>query len=381
MEYRFYCENCGQKLKASEDQVGRHAKCPRCRLRFTIPPPPAAPTPQVSETKTPTEGQEQVFSDAQVSQALDEMGELTVVLTEPLRDRLMAQIRRTPWWAISAAAHVLLFIILAKWTFSVASLDDGGTMVNIQLKKTNAEGKVEYLKKEDVTPELQQVLPTVPVAVRPNTDSIEVATTLPRRDAKLIGIVGGGTAPSADFQKKAVTSSRVGAAEISFFGHKTGGTVKTVVFIVDKSGSMIGERLTEAKRELKDTIAKMALSVRFNVLFFENGKFDKLADALVPATVKGKIDAYAFIDGVEGGGLTDPLDAFRLAFRLSPETIYMLTDGEFDEKVCDAVKKMNQERSPSNRIKILTIAFKERRGDYVLNRLARESGGKFRFVP
>ncbi|MBM4050211.1 MAG: VWA domain-containing protein [Planctomycetes bacterium] len=381
MVYRFYCENCGQKLKASEDQVGRHAKCPRCRLRFTIPPPPAAPTPQVSETKTPTEGQEQVFSDAQVSQALDEMGELTVVLAEPLKDRLMAQIRRTPWWAISAAAHVLLFLILAKWTFSVSSVDEGGAMVNIQLKKTTSEGKVEYLKKEDVTPELLQVLPTVPVTVRPTTDSIEVATALPRRDAKLIGIVGGGTAPSADFQKKAVTSSRVGAAEISFFGHKTGGTVKTVVFIVDKSGSMIGERLTEATRELKDTIAKMALSVRFNVIFFEERRFDKLADALVPATVKNKIDAYAFIDEIEAVGLSEPLEAFRFAFRLGPETIYMLTDGEFDERVCDAVKKMNQELSPSNRIKIMTIAFKDRRGDYQLKRLARESGGQFKFVP
>ncbi|MBM4047871.1 MAG: hypothetical protein FJ279_22450 [Planctomycetes bacterium] len=68
---------------------------------------------------------------------------------------------------------------------------------------------------------------------------------------------------------------------------------------------------------------------------------------------------------------------------MSPETIYVLTDGEFNdgEKICDAVKKMNQERSPSNRIKVLTIAFKERTGDYVLKRLARESGGQFKFVP
>ena len=41
MKFSFACDNCGVKLKATRDLVGRTKNCPQCGQPFTVPSPPA----------------------------------------------------------------------------------------------------------------------------------------------------------------------------------------------------------------------------------------------------------------------------------------------------------------------------------------------------
>lgn len=45
MEIRFACAQCGKKLSASPDHVGKRARCPRCQEMFVVPPADGASPP------------------------------------------------------------------------------------------------------------------------------------------------------------------------------------------------------------------------------------------------------------------------------------------------------------------------------------------------
>ena len=103
------------------------------------------------------------------------------------------------------------------------------------------------------------------------------------------------------------------------------------IFIVDVSGSMHGFPLDVSKALVKNLLAGLRQSDRFNVLLFA-GSSSLLSDTLLPATPENIARAVKVIENQSGGGGTELLPALKKALALKEDnkfsrTITIITDG------------------------------------------------------
>lgn len=134
-------------------------------------------------------------------------------------------------------------------------------------------------------------------------------------------------------------------------------TANSVVFVVDYSGSII-VAVDDLKRELKRSIGAMRPSQNFNVVLFysedDQFKTDSFAPGLQPADNATRQRFFEWLDRKSPIGRTDPLPAIRRALKMEPEAIFFLSDGDFEDKVVEAVLELNQSKS-----KICCLVFDE----------------------
>ena len=153
-----------------------------------------------------------------------------------------------------------------------------------------------------------------------------------------------------------------------------------VVYVVDRSGSMT-DSIDFVKAELRRSIMELGDDVEFHVIFYSSGPpVEMPTRRLVAATDRNKQLAFEFVDGIIPQGETDPSKALERAFAVRPETIYLLTDGEFDRGIIGLVKRLNAGR----RARVLTIGFlytyPGTTAETVLKQIAQDSGGEYKFV-
>ena len=165
-----------------------------------------------------------------------------------------------------------------------------------------------------------------------------------------------------------------------FFGLDLGKQARNVVFVVDRSGSMT-DSIDYVKLELKRAIGEMPEEEeeenQFHVIFYSSGPpVEMPSRRLVPPTQRNKQLAFEFIDSVVPQGETDPSKAIERAFAAKPDTICLLTDGEFDRSIADLVKRLNADR----KVRVHTLGFLYRLGEAVLKQIASENGGTYTFV-
>lgn len=164
-----------------------------------------------------------------------------------------------------------------------------------------------------------------------------------------------------------------------------GGNVKSVVYVSDASGSMLGTMQLLLTNELKNAIDRLRVSQAFNVIFFrdnEPGLIQK--HELLVASPANKQKAYEFLEKFQIGGQTNPIPALEAAFLMKPkpELIFLLTDGRLDEpeKVVATINRLNADR----KVRINTILFVDRVVDEdeskTLEEIANTNGGKFKLV-
>ena len=99
-----------------------------------------------------------------------------------------------------------------------------------------------------------------------------------------------------------------------------------MVFVLDISGSMGGQRIAAAKRELLLAIAGLRESCQFGIVVF-NDRASAWQRQLVPADDRNKQAAKTFVDSLGVGGSTASYSALDLAFTFDTEAIYFLSDG------------------------------------------------------
>ena len=154
---------------------------------------------------------------------------------------------------------------------------------------------------------------------------------------------------------------------------------RNIVYVVDRSGSML-TTFAGVVRELRESISGLRRSQRFHVIFFNSGQpLEKPPRRMVSAVRAHKRAAFKFFGTITPSGDTDPRPALRRAFAVEPDLIYFLTDGEFNERArstLDLLDKMNRRRN----VRIFTIAYVNQQGAAVLERIAREHNGEYRFV-
>ncbi len=101
---------------------------------------------------------------------------------------------------------------------------------------------------------------------------------------------------------------------------------RRLVFVIDTSGSMAGERLAAAKKELVEAIDKLPAEAQFNILVFDS-KLAIWSQKLVIATPDNRKRAASFVNGLIANGSTCTYDALAAALNMKVESIYVLTDG------------------------------------------------------
>ncbi len=107
------------------------------------------------------------------------------------------------------------------------------------------------------------------------------------------------------------------------------------IFVIDVSGSMRGFPLTVSKGLMKNLLGQLRPEDRFNVVLFA-GAAAVLSDRSLPATQENLDQAWAFIDGQQGGGGTELLIGLNRAFGLPlagegyARIVAVITDGFVD---------------------------------------------------
>ncbi|HKV38796.1 MAG TPA: VIT domain-containing protein [Blastocatellia bacterium] len=107
---------------------------------------------------------------------------------------------------------------------------------------------------------------------------------------------------------------------------------KDIVFVLDTSGSMSGEKIDNAKAALKFGVESLGERDRFNVISF-SGEEHLMSDGLIEATKEGKAKGLAFISDLRAEGGTNINDVLVAAFKQfkpsdRPKMLVFLTDGQ-----------------------------------------------------
>ncbi|RME77286.1 MAG: VWA domain-containing protein, partial [Planctomycetota bacterium] len=163
---------------------------------------------------------------------------------------------------------------------------------------------------------------------------------------------------------------------------------KDVVFVVDTSGSMMGDRMSQAKKALKYCVQALSEKDRFSIIDFST-EARSFSENLVKADQNGKKDALSYIDQMVARGGTNIHEALLKALAMEKEKqkgrpfmICFMTDGEptvgeviEPEGILKAVKKAN-----THKVRIFVLGIGDELNVKLLDKLAEENGGAQTYI-
>ncbi|NQU74969.1 MAG: VWA domain-containing protein [Planctomycetes bacterium] len=109
---------------------------------------------------------------------------------------------------------------------------------------------------------------------------------------------------------------------------------KDIVFVLDRSGSMSGQKIAQAKQSLAWIVKNLNAEDRFNVVSFSDSAERFFNIDLVPADAEHVENAADLVEGIEAGGGTNVKDALTTALSLLPTDsdrpgyVVFITDGQ-----------------------------------------------------
>lgn len=170
-----------------------------------------------------------------------------------------------------------------------------------------------------------------------------------------------------------------------FFGVQASG--RKFVFVCDCSRSMAGLKWLELNRELSRCLGELGPSKSFYVVFFD-GEMHPMFEpfnrepALLEATAENIDKACFWIANVALGANTSPCESVKFAAGLESDAIYLLTDGEFSDYTAPYLRDFNKKRVTQGKRKVAvhTIGLLSQKHQRVLERIAKDSGGTYKFV-
>ncbi len=326
---------------------------------------------------------------------------------------LDVQARSIPAWLISICVHLALFVFLALVIQSprARGLSQQTGEVGIALAHVG-ENSTEYFDQAGTEPEATEQQEQ-PAATDTTHDALPAATLLTQFESNDVALPGSATSvPTADLVPEldyapvarggqpSATDIRAARAEdaqmrqrqgtpgpktdISLFGGATA-SGNSFVFVLDRSDSMGRSGLgviALAKREFQRALGKLEPVHQFQIvaynhqLVFFGGRRD-----LVAATEPNKRLIGTFMSGLAAFGATNHFSAIMAGLNRNPDVLFFLTDGGAPPlSYPQMVQVLKRARGQTT---IHCIQFgRGRLGDDedFMQRLARETGGSFRYV-
>lgn len=174
--------------------------------------------------------------------------------------------------------------------------------------------------------------------------------------------------------------------ETSVFGATGQGSL--FVYVFDRSDSMNsyrGRPLAASRAELIKSLESLQPTHQFQILFY-NSRITAFNPSrarsaqLMFATEQNKELAARFVDQVPASDGTQHMDALRLALRLAPDVIFLLTDAGEPQLTASELERLRQLNTGTLINAIEFGVGPDPGGDNFLKRLARQSGGQHVYV-
>ena len=160
---------------------------------------------------------------------------------------------------------------------------------------------------------------------------------------------------------------------------------KTVVFVVDRSGSMSGEKLSQAKNALKFVLNNLREGDLFNVIAYDS-RIESFKPELQHFNDETRRAAIGFVEGLFAGGSTNIDGALRTALgqlrdASQPNYVLFLTDGlPTDGETNEAKIAANAKTANGVRARVMAFGVGYDVNSRLLDRLARDNFGQSEFV-
>lgn len=276
-------------------------------------------------------------------------------------------------WIASVLVHIVLLAILFNKLFPFAHREPNA----VPDARVELVGNVDAstFTPRDDSPTLDSPILQDPLETKFTPKQFQPLSELSNFKKPELSIVGVGTGGGADLSRFGISAGEHVAPQ--FFGlGKSAKAAERVVYVVDRSGSML-DTFAHVRKELKRSIGTLKRGQKFHVIFFNAGEpVENPPKKLVNAITAQKKAFFDFLETIFPKGSTRPEQAMRKAIQLNPDLIYFLTDGEFDPALVDKLRQWNAQR----KVQIYTIAYFDESGATLLERIAREHDGEFKFV-
>jgi hypothetical protein len=277
---------------------------------------------------------------------------------------------------LSMVVHICLMVYLATHYRAVP----GGRapqQVNYEFAILQEEEltELESTELDDLIPEVASEMEDLPA----NDPAAELDPVVPAAELEVTRTGAMPTLGGSGDGDGAGGSLTGGGAGASFFGVSSRGM--RFAYIVDRSGSMQqNQKLRIAMQELARSISSLPDYASFHVLMFSDGFIEPPMQRGWMRARKSNVNRFIrWLNSVSPTGGTQPLSAFQHVFSLDvrPDVVFFLTDGQIPQDTADLVADLNRH---GGRVIINTIAFGDPTSQEQLKRMARASGGVYRFV-
>jgi len=322
---------------------------------------------------------------------------VAVSVAQSVDDREKPKRGRPAGWLVSTLAHIL--VLLGLGLFTLASPKPKDQLAFSASVSESSETSVETLTIEAIEemPEVSE--PSVaesaadvsPLGTMPMAEvslDLPTAKNPPMNPAALASELSSQAMKLAKASVKGDTPSNV-----QFAGVEGGGN--HFVYLVDSSNSM--KNFNEARIELLRSVDALKPDQRFYVVFYDeqpdymrisNPSVDEPASVYATPANKQAFRRWAMTIQQQRG--KSPPEVLEFAFKLRPDVIFLLSDGEFSAKTEVVIREKNRQENlfgDSGPISIIhTIRYpgvsstEGRQAEVQMRRIAEENGGQYRNV-
>lgn len=324
----------------------------------SLPPPPPLP----GHTSRRAAAPPSVVAPASQVPAVDD--------TEDANDIEYATTRRVAPWAIVASALVhLSFVLILAATYILK--DPPAPPVEPLRMDLVSDAEAEQLAQPFEPIELPTELPESPPPEN-QPDISQLAQANPDESVAA-------TADRLLFGNGTGRGTGLGQGSVQFFGEAAAGN--SFVFVIDCSGSMSGRRFERAIGELTQSLGQLDGWQSFSVIFFNGSAIPyTLRDnevKLLPADQQFLPAAMQWIRQRRAAGSTVPDQALMQALALRSDVVFFLTDADrIPRNVRVFVKELNTHQAT-----VHTICFGNSRAEPLMQGIAADNHGRYRFVP
>jgi len=294
-------------------------------------------------------------------------------------------------WLTSTVAHLLVLVALG--TLSLAAQKPRDQLAfSAAVSETSAEVETFTIEASEALPEQSQQEPSEPalevspMGVIPVTElALELPSAAPAMELF-------NTRPSAMNNLSQLFKGNT-TAKVQFAGVEGGGN--HFIYLVDSSKSM--RNFNEARNELLRSVEALQAHQRFYVVFYDQSpdymrltasNVDEPTSALATAANKQALRRWAMTIQQQPG--KSPTEVLPFAFKLRPDVIFLLSDGEFAAQTEEVIRQHNRqsnlfgEEGPISIIHTIRYpgysAAGARNAEEQMKRIAAENGGQYRNI-